>query len=188
MLVEAAFNYNGNKIAIIPVAAGGASFVKPSGWSTGTYFPLANDVGNRLPDISWSTVGTTWGPGNDPWTNGAEDFAEVFGLSCDQGQTSNEVRRRLQPLHQESGHRQGSEGDYTFGDGWNKATSTTPAGPTGQLTGDSYLDFLLGLSTNFSQANANPINHYVNQTLSAYAEDNWHVNSRLSFSTASATT
>ncbi len=32
VLLEAAFNYNGNKIAIIPVAAGGASFAKPSGW------------------------------------------------------------------------------------------------------------------------------------------------------------
>ncbi len=42
-----------------------------------------------------------------------------------------------------------SEGDYTFGDGWNAATSTTPAGPTGLLTGDSYLDFLLGLIHQF---------------------------------------
>ena len=50
------------------------------------------------------------------------------------------------------------------------------------LTGDSYLDFLLGLSTRLLShlQNANPINHYVNQTISAYAEDNWHVNSRLS--------
>ncbi len=48
------------------------------------------------------------------------------------------------------------------------------------LTGDSYLDFLLGLATNFSQSNANPINHYVNNNISVYAQDNWHVNSRLS--------
>jgi len=180
MLLEAAFNYNGNKIAIIPVAAGGASFVKPSGWSTGNYFAATNDVGNRLPDIKWSTVGTTWGPGNDPWTNGAEDFAEVFGLSISKGSHQMKFGGGYNRYTKNQVIGKDSEGDYTFGDGWNVATNTTPAGPTGNLTGDSYLDFLLGLSTNFSQANANPINHYVNQTISVYAEDNWHVNSRLS--------
>jgi len=48
-----------------------------------------------------------------------------------------------------------SEGDYTFGDGWNTATRTPLPG---QLASSrrSYLDFLLGLSTQFSQANAIP--------------------------------
>ena len=60
-----------------------------------------------------------------------------------------------------------------FGGGYNRYTKnqvigkdskeTTPSAtdgtratgmPTGQLTGDSYLDFLLGLATNFSQANS----------------------------------
>jgi len=59
-----------------------------------------------------------------------------------------------------------SEGDYTFD---SKASQVG-----GQLTGDSYLDFLLGLTASFSQSNANPINHYVNQTTSVYAQDNWH--------------
>jgi len=176
VLLEAAFNYNGNKIAIIPVSTVSAGFTKPSGWSTGNYFAATNDVGNRLPDISWGTVGTTWGPGNDPWTNGAEDFAEVFGLSVTSGKHQMKFGGGYNRYTKNQVIGKDSEGDYTFGDGWNAATST----PTGNLTGDSYLDFLLGLSTNFSQANANPINHYVNQTISVYAEDNWHVSNRLS--------
>ena len=48
------------------------------------------------------------------------------------------------------------------------------------LTGDSYLDFLLGLSTGYSQLQTQDIRHYVNQTVSAYAEDNWHITPRLS--------
>jgi hypothetical protein len=180
VLLEAAFNYNGNKIAIIPVSTVSAGFTKPSGWSTGTYFPLTNDAGNRLPDINWKTVGTTWGPGNDPWTNGAEDFAEVFGLSVVKGKHQMKFGGGYNRYTKNQVIGKDSEGDYTFGDGWNTATSTTAAGPTGQLTGDSYLDFLLGLSTQFSQANANPINHYVNSTISVYGEDNWHVNNRLS--------
>jgi len=180
-LLEAAFNYNGNKIAIIPVSTVSAGFVKPSGWNTGTYFAGSNDVGNRLPDIKWSTIGgNSWGPGNDPWTNGAEDFAEVIGLSITKGKHQMKFGGGYNRYTKNQVIGKDSEGDYTFGDGWNPATATTPAGPTGQLTGDSYLDFLLGLSTNFNQANANPINHYVNSTISVYAEDNWHVNSKLS--------
>jgi len=59
--------------------------------------------------------------------------------------------------------------DYTFDD-----SKTT------LLTGDSYLDFLLGFATSFSQANANPINHYVNNNISVYAMDNWRASNRLS--------
>jgi len=78
-----------------------------------------------------------------------------------------------------------SEGTYTFDDGWNGPTAAAPNTPSGQLTGDSYLDFLFGLAYNsnggaFAQANSDPIFHYVNNTISAYAEDNWHVNPRLS--------
>jgi hypothetical protein len=170
VLLEASFNYDGNKIAIIPVAAEGASFVKPSGWSTGTYFASTNDVGNRLPDISWKSDGSAdWGPGNDPWTNGAEDFAEVYGLSVSKGKHQMKFGGGYNRYTKNQVIGKDSEGDYTFDD---KSTSV--------LTGDSYLDFLLGLATNFNQANANPINHYVNQTTSVYAQDNWHVNSRLS--------
>jgi hypothetical protein len=173
VLLEAAFNYDGNKIAIIPVAAEGANFIKPSGWSTGTYFAGTNDVGNRLPDIKWANDGgADWGPGNDPWTNGAEDYAEVFGLSVTKGKHQMKFGGGYNRYTKNQVIGKDSEGDYTFD---SKASSVG-----GALTGDSYLDFLLGLAANFSQSNANPINHYVNNTVSAYAQDNWHVNPRLS--------
>ena len=86
LLLEAAVNYDGNKIVISPVAAGGGSFVKPSGWTTGSYFPAKNNGLNRLPNFTYSTFGTTWGPGNDdPWHNGAEDYNEFFSLSWTKG-------------------------------------------------------------------------------------------------------
>ena len=173
VLLEAAFNYDGNKIAIIPVAAEGGSFIKPSGWSTQTYFAGTNDVGNRLPDIKWANDGgADWGPGNDPWTNGAEDYAEVFGLSWTKGKHQMKFGGGYNRYVKNQVIGKDSEGDYTFD---SKASSVG-----GQLTGDSYLDFLLGLAANFSQANANPINHYVNNTISAYAQDNWHVTPQLS--------
>jgi hypothetical protein len=47
-------------------------------------------------------------------------------------------------------------------------------------TNDSMMDMLLGLSSNYNQFAQAPIRHYVNQTPSAYAMDNWHVTPRLS--------
>lgn len=182
VLAEAAFNYDGNKIAIIPVAAGGGSFVKPSGWSTGTYFPAGNDIGNRLPDVTFQTVpksgggSSEWGPGNDPWTNGAEDYNEYAALTVVKGKHSLKFGGGFNRYTKNQVIGKDSEGDYTFNDGWN----TTTGAPTGQLTGDSYLDFLLGLATNFNQSNANPINHYVNNTISVFGMDNWHLSTQLS--------
>jgi hypothetical protein len=179
VLLEAALNYDGNKIAIIPVAAGGGSFVKPSGWGTGTYFPATNDVGNRLPDIILQTVpnGTSsseWGPGNDPWTNGAEDLNESFGVTVTAGKHTLKFGGGYNRYTKNQVIGKDSEGDYTFNDGY------ASGAPVGALTGDSYVDFLLGLATNFNQSNANPINHYVNNTISVFAMDNWHVTPRLS--------
>jgi hypothetical protein len=177
VLLEAAFNYDGNKIAILPVAEGGGSFGIPSGWTAGSYFTGQNAL-NRLPNISLSTFSNAgnWGPGSDPWTNGAEDYNEVFNLSVTHGKHALKFGGGYNRYTKNQINGSSTEGSYTFGDGWN-ATSNTPSGI---LTGDSYLDFLFGLSTQFSQANSDPIFHYVNNTVSAYAEDNWHVNTRLS--------
>ena len=56
-----------------------------------------------------------------------------------------------------------TEGNYSFG---NK-------------TGDSFMDMALGITGSYSQFRPAPIRHYVNQTPSAYAMDNWHVTPRL---------
>jgi len=192
VLLEAGLGYDGNKIAIIPIAEAGGTFVKPSAWSTGTYFPAANDVGNRLPNIHLATVGNTWGPGNDPWTNGAEDYNENFALSVVKGKHSLKFGGGYNRYTKNQVIGKDSEGDYYFDDQWEGPTKSEPNQnqPLGALTGDSYLDFLLGLANGanlesqgnvaFSQSNANPINHYVNNTISVFGMDNWHITPRLS--------
>jgi hypothetical protein len=173
VLLETAFNYDGNKIGITPVAEGGGSFAQPSGWNAGTYFTGQNAL-TRLPNISLGTFGTTWGPGDDPWTNGAEDYNEIGNLSITKGKHALKFGGGYNRYTKNQINGAQTEGTYTFGDGW------TGTAPSGLLTGDSYLDFLLGLSTQYSQPNSDPIFHYVNNTVSAYAEDNWHVSTRLS--------
>ena len=51
---------------------------------------------------------------------------------------------------------------------------------TNSLSNDGIIDYLLGIPSSYSQAQGAPIRHYVNQTPSVYAMDNWHVTPRLS--------
>jgi hypothetical protein len=48
------------------------------------------------------------------------------------------------------------------------------------LSGDSFMDMVMGLPSNYQQFMVGSIRHYVNQTPSVYAMDNWHVTPRLS--------
>ena len=71
-------------------------------------------------------------------------------------------------------------GDISFG----TVTGGTYVDPVTHLStsysGDSMVDMMLGLASKYQQAQALPIRHYVNQTTSVYAMDNWHVTPRLS--------
>ena len=47
------------------------------------------------------------------------------------------------------------------------------------FSGDSYINFLLGMSTSYSQLEYLAGKHWVNNNYSAYANDNWHVSPKL---------
>jgi hypothetical protein len=174
VLLEAAFNFNGNKISILP---SGNAYQKPSGWTGQSFFPQSADADNRLPSVNLGSYGTAFDPWSQPWKNAAMDYAEVFGLSVTHGKHAMKFGggyNRYTKNQQIFGN---TNGYFNFSDNWDtKAGAPT----TANLTGDSYIDFLMGLSTSYSQLQNQDIRHYVNQTVSAYAEDNWHISSRLS--------
>jgi hypothetical protein len=76
-----------------------------------------------LPNISLGTFGTTWGPGNDPWTNGAEDYNEIVNLSVTKGKHQLKFGGGYNRYTKNQINGQ-TEGSYTFGDGWNGTTIT----------------------------------------------------------------
>lgn len=81
-----------------------------------------------------------------PWKNAAEDYAEVFGLSVTHGKHNMKFGggyNRYTKNQQLFGR---SQGQYQFGD-----SVDANGAPTGGLTGDSYIDLLLGLATNYQQ-------------------------------------
>jgi len=162
LLVEASINYDGNVINIV----NSPNSKLPSGWAVApvsSSFAISRD---SVPGITG--FGTPYGTGEDtasaPWHNAAEDYEPKVDLSYTQGKhqmkfgfSYNRYTKNQQLFGDE-------QGDYSFG----------------ALSGDGIMDMLLGLPGSYSQFQAVPIRHYVNQTPSVYAMDNWHVTSRLS--------
>jgi hypothetical protein len=159
LLVETSINYDGNIIDIInsPLAN------KPAGWSQQPFF----DNGSKLVpsmDGAWSTpYNTQEGMGSAPWHNAAQDYMPKLDVSYTSGRHS-----------------------MKFGFSYNRYTKNQQLfgnvmGTTtfGSLTNDSMMDMLLGLTNTYGQFMTAPIRHYVNQTPSVYAMDNWHVTPRL---------
>ncbi|HUX45523.1 MAG TPA: carboxypeptidase-like regulatory domain-containing protein [Terracidiphilus sp.] len=172
VLLEAAFNFNGNKISIQP---SGTSFTKPSGWTGASFFPQEADALNRLPSVNLGSYGTAFDPWSQPWKNAAFDYAEVFGLSVTHGKHALKFGGGYNRYIKNQQLFGNTQGYYNFSDSWSDGAPSSAG-----MTGDSYIDFLLGLSTGYSQLQMQDIRHYVNQTVSAYANDNWHVSNRLS--------
>ena len=58
-----------------------------------------------------------------------------------------------------------TQGDYTFSQS--------------SYSGDAYANFLLGFVSTYAQLNEQSIFHWLNNTFSFYAQDNWHAKPRL---------
>jgi hypothetical protein len=174
LLNETAFLYSGNKIGLTPQAGKGGSFTYPSGWGTtssgnpaASFFPLADNFMSRMPAIflQGSPLNTTWDPSYFPWKNGYEGFEYRDDLSWTKGRHQFKFGPSL--LH-----------DYK-NQQLQYNTNANAYFNSSNFTGDSYLNFLLGDASSFSQLQYLAGKHWVNNNFGAYANDNWHVSARL---------
>jgi len=167
LLNETAFLYSGNKITLTPIAGAGNSFTQPSGWTATTFFPISDNDGARLPeiDLQGSPLNQTWTESYYPWKNGYEGFEYRDDLSWTRGR------------HQ-----------FKFGFSWlhdyknqqlQANTQGTAAFNSSSFTDDSYLNFILGDASSFTQLQFLAGKHWVNNNYGFYANDNWHVTPRL---------
>jgi hypothetical protein len=193
LLVEASINYDGN---IINITNSSNSFI-PSGWNVNTFFNLANiregkNVGQKsLPSMNGfgNPYGTAEQMGNAPWHNAAEDYepkvdvsyttgkhAMKFGFSYNRYTKNQQVNGDTQGQFAWSGR---SDGQFTGSVAYCNGSTAVDKAMTGCVQGDGLMDMLLGMPSSYDQQASAPINHYVNQTPSVYALDNWHVTPRL---------
>ena len=167
LLNETGFYYSGNKITLTPTPGPGGSFVMPSGWNATSFFPLANNLMQRMPEVQLqgSPLQVTWSPSYYPWKNGYEGFDYRDDISWTKGR------------HQ-----------FKFGVGWlhdykNQQLQYNTNGVvtfnSSNFSGDSYVNFLLGMASSYSQLEYLWGKHWVNNNYSFYANDNWHIAPRL---------
>ena len=158
LLAEASMNYDGNIINIV----NSANSLTPADLQVSKFFVNSS---KNLPGVHLGApYNTQENVGSAPWHNAAQDYNPKLDVSWTKGKHT---------MKYGVGYNRYTKNQQLFGDPGGTFTF-------GSLTGDSAVDLILGLSSNFDQAQALPIRHYVNQTTSFYGMDNWHVMPKLS--------
>ena len=166
LLNETAFLYSGNTIHLSPVSVNGGSFTQPAGWSASSFFPVANNVGARLPEIDLGApYGTNWSENYFPWKNSYEGYETRDDLSWTRGK--HQLKFGFSYLHDPKNQQLQAN------------TQGTAVFSPSTFAHDSYINFILGDAASFTQLNYLAGKHWVNNNYGFYGNDNWHVLPRL---------
>jgi hypothetical protein len=167
LLNEVAFNYNGNRINIIPApGAGLASLALPTGYNAANsrLFSGPNNL-NRIPNIDLKgSTGTQFEISSWPWRNKADDYQVRDDLSWTKGAHqlkfgfSWALYKKVQDLFGQT------QGGFSF---------------DGTFTGNDFADFLLGNAKSYQELAVQDHGLWNNVSWASYIQDNWRVNRRL---------
>jgi hypothetical protein len=167
LLNEVAFNYNGNRINIIPFAGAGLSSLGiPSGY-TATNSRLFTGPNNldRIPNIDLNgSTGTKFEISSWPWVNKADDYQIRDDISWTHGSHqfkfggSWALYKKVQDLFGQT------QGGFGF---------------DGTFTGNDFADFLLGDAKSYQELAVQDKGLWNNVSWALYAQDNWRVNRKL---------
>ncbi len=162
VLNETGFYVNGNTINVSPAG----TYAQPSGWNAGSFF-TGNNLENRLPQVGFTggPLNTTWSVIYWPWHNSYLDYQIRDDVSVTRGKHSMKFGVSFMREDKNQQQQADTEGDYSFNGS--------------QYSQNSYVNFLLGLSSSYSQLQAMNTDHWINNTYSFYAMDNWHLTPKL---------
>ena len=159
LLNEVAFNYNGNRINIVPQG----NITKPSGFTTPELF-AGNNL-SRIPEIHLAGVtGADYTTSSWPWHNKADDYQIRDDISWTKGAhqlkmgASWALYKKVQDLFGQT------QGGFTFNNTY---------------TGNDFADFLLGYADQYNELAVQDHGLWNNVSWAAYVQDNWRVNHRL---------
>jgi len=173
LLNEIAFNYDGNRIHILPQGV----YQAPSGFNFNRIFTGTN-VSSRIPDMNLSgSTNTHYTVNWLPWNNTADDYQVRDDLSWVKGAHQLKfgfgwaIYKKVQDYFAET------QGGFTF-DG----SATSPAGCVGSSTvtcGLDYADFILGDAQHYAENAYKGTGYWNAISPDAYIQDNWRATSRL---------
>jgi hypothetical protein len=167
LLNEVAFNYNGNRINIVPFAGAGlSSLALPAGYDStnSRIFTGANNL-DRIPNIDLKgSTGTQFEISSWPWKNVADDYQFRDDVSITKG--AHQIKtgfgwalyKKTQDLFGQT------QGGFNF---------------DGTFTGNDFADFLLGDAKSYQELAVQDAGKWNNISWSAYVQDNWRVNRKL---------
>ncbi len=159
LLNEMSFNYNGNRINIVPTG----TIARPSGLSIPELF-TGNNL-NRIPGVNLAgSTGANYDVASWPWHNKADDYQIRDDISWTKGAhqfkigASWALYKKVQDLFGDT------QGAFNF---------------NGKYTGNDMADFLLGYANSYTELAVQDHGFWNNVSWAAYFQDNWRVNSRL---------
>jgi hypothetical protein len=161
LLLEISMNYDGNGADIVP----SSNTFLPSTWTVSPVVTAYTVTRKIWPGMGWdSTLNQSEDTATEPYHNAAQDYSPKVDVSYTMGKHQMKFGFSYNRYTKNQMLYGDAQGYYNWG----------------SLTGDTLMDNLLGISSKYTQNMGAPIRHYVNQTPSVYAQDNWHVTSRLS--------
>src|SRR5579863_334086 len=178
---EAAFNYNGNVINIVPYSATGlSSLALPTGYvsTNSRLFTGPNNL-NRIPNIDLSGgAGSQFEISSWPWHNKADDYQIRDDVSWTHGAHqfkfggSWALYKKVQDLFGQT------QGGFSF-NGTFTAGTAAQCNPNVNTCGNSFADYLLGTPNQYQELAVQDHGNWNNVSWAAYVQDNWRVNRRL---------
>jgi hypothetical protein len=160
LLNEFAFNYNGNRINILPAGI----YTAPSGFTFNRVFtgPNAND---RIPTINLASgTGAQYSSNWVPWINKADDYQIRDDMSWLKGKHQLKLGASWALYKKIQDTFASTQGNFGF---------------NGVYTGFDFSDYLLGLSQSYQEDAVHDSGHWNNVSWAAYFQDDWKVSKRL---------
>jgi len=160
LLNETAFNYNGNRIHIIPDGLISA----PADFTFNRLFTGPN-ADNRIPSINLNgSTGSQYTANWTPWNNKADDYQLRDDISWTKGAHQLKFGFSWALYKKTQDAFANTEGNFNF---------------NGEFTGYDYADFLLGYAQQYTEDAVKISGQWNNISLAAYVQDNWRVTPRL---------
>jgi len=160
LLNEASFNYNGNRINIIP----NNLVTAPSSFGFNRLFTGPN-VDTRIPSIQLAGItGSDYTANWTPWNNKADDYQFRDDVSWTKGAHQLKFGFSWAIYKKTQDAFANTEGNFKF---------------DGSFTGNDFADYLLGYAQQYTEDAVKISGQWNNISTALYAQDNWRVNSRL---------
>ncbi|HEV3512140.1 MAG TPA: TonB-dependent receptor [Candidatus Sulfotelmatobacter sp.] len=173
LLNEVAFNYDGNRIHILPQGLVSA----PSGFQFNRLFSGPN-ASNRIPSINLNGItGADYTANWTPWNNAANDYQIRDDVSWTKGAHQLKFGFSWMLYKKVQSWFANTEGNFNF-----NGSFTSPTGCVGSSTvscGYDFADYLLGYSQQYTENAVQDTGHWNNVSWGAYAQDNWRATRRL---------